>query len=361
VAKPCRRNLVMIRSRAPLRVSFAGGGTDLDAYADRFGGAVLNATIDLAAHVTLTPRHDGHIVLRARDQQRRYEFDHPDDVAIEPLGPADRSAFQLALGVYQHMVQHYRNGTPLSFELTTSVDAPPGSGLGSSSTLVVALVAAFDRWLRLGLDAYALADTAVKVERHELGLAGGRQDQYAAAFGGWNHLVFRPDGQVVVHPLRLPTDVMNELESTMLLYDTGISRSSAEIIDGQVTGIRADSGRPLDAMHELRVAADAMTDAVLTRQLHRVGPLLEEGWRRKRSTASGIATPLIDAVHDAALAAGATGAKVSGAGGGGFMVLACPGTTRHDVEEALAPFGGRVRPMRFSAEGVTTWTPTWAP
>ncbi len=352
---------MIIRSRAPLRVSLAGGGTDLDVYADRFGGAVLNATIDLAAHVTLTPRHDGRIVLDARDRQRRHVFDHHDEVSMEGLDADDRGAFQLALGVYRHMVDRHTDSTPLSFELTTSVDAPPGSGLGSSSTLVVAIIAAFDRWLRLGLDAYRLAETAVQVERHELGLAGGRQDQYAAAFGGWNHLVFRPDGQVVVHPLRLSTDVVHELESTLLLYDTGMSRSSAHIIARQVNGIRHDRGRSLEAMHELRAAANAMTDAVLTGQLHRVGNLLEEGWQRKRSTAQGIATPLIDAVHDAALAAGATGAKVSGAGGGGFMVLACPGTARHDVEEALAPFGGSVHRLRFSGEGVTTWIPTWAP
>jgi D-glycero-alpha-D-manno-heptose-7-phosphate kinase len=352
---------MMIRSRAPLRVSFAGGGTDLDAYADRFGGAVLNATIDLAAHVTLTPRHDGHIVLHARDQQRRCEFDDHRQARHEELDPADRSAFQLALGVYRHVVDHHGNGSPLSFELTTAVDAPAGSGLGSSSTLVVAVLAAFDRWLRLGLDAYGLAEAAVQVERHDLGLAGGRQDQYAAAFGGWNHLVFRPDGQVVVHPLRLPTDVMHELETTLVLYDTGISRSSAQIIAGQMSNLRHDTDPSITAMHELRASANAMTDAVLTGQLQRVGPLLEQGWQRKRATASGIATPLIDAVHDAALAAGATGAKVSGAGGGGFMVLACPGTVRHDVEEALAPFGGQVHPLRFSAEGVTTWTPTWAP
>lgn len=351
----------MIRSTAPLRVSFAGGGTDLDAYAHRFGGAVLNATVDLAAHVTLVPRHDGQVVLDARDHHRRIELHGTDHDAWQLSDPHDVAAFQLAVGVTQHMVHHHHRGRPLSFELTTSVDAPPGSGLGSSSTLVVAMVAAFDRWLRLGMDAYAMADAAVTIERHELGLAGGRQDQYAAAFGGWNRLVFRPEGQVVVHPLRLPSEVVRELEATLLLYDTGISRSSARIIAGQVEALHSDERHPLDAMHQLRTQADTMTDAVLTGQLHKVGSLLEQGWRRKRATATGIATPLIDAVHDAALAAGATGAKVSGAGGGGFMVLACPGTTRHDVAQALAPFGGRVHPLRFSTEGVTTWIPTWAP
>lgn len=351
----------MIRSRAPLRISLAGGGTDLDDYADRFGGAVLNATIDLAAHVTLTPRGDHRIALRTLDTGRAVEL-HPEQ-ALDPdgLGPADRAAFQLALGVYRHVVEHHHGGNPLAFELATAVDAPPGSGLGSSSTLVVAMLAAFDRWLRLGLDAYALAEAAVQIERRDLGLAGGRQDQYAAAFGGWNHLVFRPDGQVVVHPLRLPAEVAHELESTLLLYDTGVSRVSSQIIAGQLDGLRSPSSRSLEALHELRAQANAMTDAVLTGQLHRVGPLLEEGWQRKRSTAAGITTPLIEQIHDAALQAGATGAKVSGAGGGGFMMLACPGLTRHHTANVLRRFGGRVHPVRFSDEGVTTWTPSWAP
>lgn len=351
----------MIRSRAPLRISLAGGGTDLDDYASRFGGAVLNATIDLAAHVALVPRADRRIVLRTLDSGRELDFDATGATPWERLTPEDRGAFQLALGVYEHVLEHHTHGEPLGFDLATAVDAPPGSGLGSSSTLVVALLAAFDRWLRLGLDSYALAEAATQVERCDLGLAGGRQDQYAAAFGGWNHLVFRPDGHVVVHPLRLPAEVVHELEATLLLYDTGVSRASSQIIAGQLAGLRTGSSTSLEALHQLRTQANVMTDAVLTGQLHRVGPLLEQGWQRKRATAQGIATPLIDAVHDAALAAGATGAKVSGAGGGGFMMLACPGLSRHQTAAALEAFGGSVRPVRFSDEGVTTWIPSWAP
>ena len=354
----------MIRSRAPLRISLAGGGTDLDQYAARFGGAVLNATIDLSAHVALTPRADGQVVLRAIDRGRCLTWSSHEVPGVEQLTrltPDDRAAFQLAVGVVDHVRQRHGDGAPLAFELATAVDAPPGSGLGSSSTLVVAMLAAFDRWLRLGLDAYALADAAVEIERHDLGLAGGRQDQYAAAFGGWNHLVFRPDGQVVVHPLRLPPEVVHELEATLLLYDTGISRVSSQIIEGQLDGLRRPDSTSLDALHQLRTHATVMTDAILTGQLHRVGPLLEEGWCRKRATAQGISTPVLDAVHDAAHAAGATGAKVSGAGGGGFMMLACPGLSRHATAAALAPFGGRVHPVRFSSEGVTTWIPSSAP
>ena len=351
----------MIRSRAPLRVSFAGGGTDLDAYSTRFGGAVLNATIDLAAHVTLRPRVGGCITLWSRDIGRQLTVNAADPLSLDDLDDADRAAFQLVIGVYHHVVNHYRDGAPLAFDVCTSVDAPPGSGLGSSSTLVVALLAAFNRWLQLALDAYGLADAAVTIERHDLGLAGGRQDQYAAAFGGWNRLVFHPDGQVVVHPLRLPAEVIDELEATLLLYDTGISRHSSRIIAGQLDGLRLPAGPAVAAMHELRTQADAMTDAILTGRLNRVGALLEDGWQRKRATATGITTPLLDAVHDAAHTAGATGAKVSGAGGGGFMVLACPHDTRHDVAAALTPFGGRVHPLRFSDEGVRTWTPNVAP
>jgi len=351
----------VIRSRAPLRISLAGGGTDLATYSDRYGGAVLNATIDLAAHVTLTPRSDRHIIVQTLDGGRRLEVDDAASWSPEQLSDADRPAFQLAAGVYRYVVDHHRSGEPLAFELATSVDAPPGSGLGSSSTLVVAMLAAFDRWLRLGLDAYALAEAAVQIERRDLGLAGGRQDHYAAAFGGWNHLVFRPDGQVVVHPLRLPADVLHELESTLLLYDTGVSRVSSQIIAGQLDALSRPAGSPLESLHRMRTQATAMTDAVLTGQLHRVGPLLEEGWQHKRSTAHGVSTPLIDGIRAAALGAGATGAKVSGAGGGGFMVLACPGLTRHRTATALGSFGGRIHPVRFSHEGVTTWVPTWAP
>jgi D-glycero-alpha-D-manno-heptose-7-phosphate kinase len=337
---------MIVRSKAPLRISLAGGGTDLAEYSDQYGGGVLNATINMYAHATITPRREG-IVLNAVDHGERMELPATPRLTVD--GQLD-----LAKGVYNRIVKDFNHGAPLNFELQTSVDAPPGSGLGSSSTLVVAMIGAFAEWLKLPLGEYDIAQLAYEIERIDLGFAGGRQDQYAATFGGWNFMEFSDD-KVIVNPLRIRENYLHELEFNIVLYYTGTSRLSSDIIAGQISNLTQQTAKSVEGMHRLKEQAYRMKEALLTGHLERMGDILDYGWRFKKDTASDISNELIEELYLTARNAGATGGKISGAGGGGYIMFFCPGNTRYQVEHALEPFGGEVHRLQFSEKGVTTW------
>ncbi|MEM9023346.1 MAG: dehydrogenase, partial [Bacteroidota bacterium] len=233
--------------------------------------------------------------------------------------------------------------------------APPGSGLGTSSTLVVAILGAFAEWLNLPLGEYDLAHLAYDIERQDLAMAGGRQDQYAATFGGVNFMEFYKDDKVIVNPLRVKEEYLQELEHNLLLYYTETSRYSSAIIETQRKNVLDKKSDSVEAMHNLKEQAVMMKEALLRGELDRIGEALDFGWENKKKMAQGITNPLIDEIYQAACQAGANGGKISGAGGGGFMVFYCPGNTRFAVAEALERFGGRERKYNFSKEGLMTW------
>ncbi len=338
----------IVRARAPLRLGLAGGGTDLPDYAARFGGAVLNATVDRYAFASIAPRDDGMVVFDACDLGRSETH-----VAASVLA---ESRLLLHRGVYERMVRDYNDGAPLSVTVTTVVDAPLGSGLGSSSALVVALIEAYRAWLDLPLARYDVARLAFAVERTDLGLAGGQQDQYSAAFGGINYLEFLRDGEVIVNPLRLSEGVAAELESSLAVCFSGQSRASDSIIREQESGMRHDDGAVLEAMHQLRADAVDMKRAVLMGDVGQVASILERSWVAKKLTAPGVTTARIAALEDAGRAAGAIGAKVSGAGGGGFIMFVVPVERRFGLIAALAEQGAAAHPVKFSERGSQTWT-----
>lgn len=213
------------------------------------------------------------------------------------------------------------------------MDAPAGSGLGSSSTLVVAILGAFAQWLRLPLGSYDVAQRAYRIERDELGMAGGKQDQYAATFGGFNYMEFYDD-RVIVNPLRIKREYINELENNLLLYYTSKSRVSAEIIEQQQQNVLSDNRSSVEAMHVIKQQAAQMKEALLTGRLNRIGELLHEGFVYKKRLASAISNPLIDEIYDTALRAGAIGGKILGAGGGGFHGFLLP---RHQALRRHGP------------------------
>ena len=339
---------MIVRSKAPLRISLAGGGTDLHAYADLYGGGVLNAAIDMNAYAHITPRRDGKIVLHAIDRNERVELDA--DAKLDIDGTLD-----LAVGVYNRIVKDFHHSAPLAFELQTFVDAPAGSGLGSSSTLVVAIIGAFVEWLQLPLGEYDIADLACAIERVDLGFAGGRQDQYAATFGGWNFIEFFPGSRVLVNPLRIRSANLQELEFNLVLYYTGTSRLSSSIIESQIRNLEDATTQSLEAMHHLKEQASMMKEALLKGELDRIGEILDYGWRHKKNTAPEISNPEIEAIYAAAKKAGASGGKISGAGGGGYLIFYCPGNTRYRVVEALQRFGGECHRMSFDDRGLSTW------
>ncbi|MBO7624850.1 MAG: dehydrogenase, partial [Bacteroidales bacterium] len=244
---------------------------------------------------------------------------------------------------------------PLSFRIASYVDVPPGSGLGTSSTLVVSILGAFVEWLKLPLGEYDIARLAYEIERVDLGMSGGKQDQYAATFGGFNFMEFNKEN-VIVNPLRIRNRYADELAHNLVLYYTDTSHVSAEIIEEQQRNVRAKNSHSIEAMHKLKEQAVQMKEALLRGHIDRIGEILDFGWRYKKQMASSITNPHIDGIYNAAKEAGASGGKISGAGGGGFMFFYCPGVTRYAVVEALQRFGGKAKRYEFVNEGLKTWS-----
>lgn len=336
-----------IRARAPLRLGLAGGGTDLSPYCDDFGGAILNATIDRYAFASILPNPDNNIVFVADDIGTAESFE---------LGSSLRGAkLDLHRGVYERMMRDFNDGQPIPMTVKTTVDAPAGSGLGSSSALVVALVDAFRSVMYAPLGQYDVARLAFEIERIDLALAGGRQDQYAAAFGGINFIEFLREDRVIVNPMRVTDAIRYELESSLVVCFSGRSRQSADIISRQTAGLVKGSEKTLEAMHQLKADAVEMKRLLLTGDIMRMAEILNHSWRAKKATAEGISTARIDELFDVAMSAGAIGGKVSGAGGGGFMFFLVHPEQRFGLIETLNRNGGMASPVKFTERGCETW------
>lgn len=339
---------ITVRARAPLRLGLAGGGSDVSPYCDIHGGYVLNAAIDRYAYAVIKTLDVSEVRFLATDLQ--IETVHP---LGEPLLLNGR--LDLHKAVYNHMVQHFNGGIPIPLELSTFCDAPVGSGLGSSSTLVVAIIRAFVELLNLPLDDYAMAYLAFKIERVDCDLQGGRQDQYSATFGGFNFMEFYANERAIINSLRIKNWVICELESSLVLYFTGISRESANIIADQSSNVKSGSVDALEAMHGIKREALAMKECLLRGDFDGLVESMRLGWENKKRSAKTVSNPHIDGIYNAAIRAGALAGKVSGAGGGGFMWFFVPTEKRLDVIRTLNGFGGQVSNCNFTKQGSQAW------
>lgn len=368
---------MLIRSRAPLRISLAGGGTDVSPYSDLYGGVILNATISMYAYAIL--EIDGNNVHNLNNGFHRlnkvdeiknpiklefYAIDRDEafscvlnELSSLPLnGKLDlhKGVFNRILKDHPEILSIALNSTT-SIKLITYVDTPAGSGLGTSSTLVVAILGALANWLNLPFGEYDIAHLAYEIERKDLIMAGGKQDQYAATFGGFNFMEFYNDDKVIVNPLRIKQDYINELEFNLLLYHTGTNRLSSRIIEAQAKNIVQKKEKYLKAMHKLKEQAVMMKEAVLKSKVEEIGEILDFGWQYKKQLAEGITNHTIDEIYETAIRAGSTGGKISGAGGGGFIAFYCPKNTRYKVISALQKFGGEFRRFQFVKNGLISW------
>ncbi len=337
-----------VRARAPLRLGLAGGGTDVSPYCDIYGGYVLNATIDRYAYAVIKTLDVPEVRFRAVDQQMEKAYS-----ADEPL--VLNGEQNLHRAVYNHMVQHFNGGCPIPMELSTFCDAPAGSGLGASSTLVVAMIKAFVEMLNLPLDDYEIARLAFKIERLDCSLQGGRQDQYSATFGGFNFMEFYADERAIINSLRIKNWIVCELEASLVLYFTGVSRESARIISDQSSNVMAGAEDALDAMHGIKQEALVMKECLLRGDFGGLVESIRHGWESKKRSAKTVSNPQIDEIYEAACRSGALAGKVSGAGGGGFMWFFVPTERRVDVIRTLKSFGGQVGNGHFTKNGTQAW------
>ena len=338
---------MLIRSKSPLRLGLAGGGSDVSPYSDIYGGLVLNATINLYAYCTIEELDSPEIIIHSYDANCFKTY---------PLAPAleiDGEA-SLIKGVYNRIVKDF-NIKPRGFRITTYNDAPIGSGLGTSSAMVVGILKAFIEWLSLPLGDYETSRLAFEIERKDLALKGGKQDQYAAAFGGFNFMEFHKDELVIVNPLKIKRWIVDELESCLVLYFTGASRSSAKIINEQRKNTEKGDREAIEAMHAIKQSAVDKKHALLKGDMHALALILGRGWENKKRMASAITNPMIQEAFDTAIAAGAISGKVSGAGGGGFIMFMVDPVKKPDVIKALGTLSGFVMPFQFTEGGAHGW------
>jgi D-glycero-alpha-D-manno-heptose-7-phosphate kinase len=340
-----------IDSVAPLRISFVGGGTDFPHWYEEHGGAVVSATIDHRVRVRVVPREDRQVSVRSHDLGHLVEYhldERPDYDGVMDLPKAAIARMRVDSGV----------------DVEIRSDAPAGSGLGGSSALVTAVVAALAMLAGRETSAAEVAELAYRIERDDLGISGGWQDQFAAAYGGFNLLEFSRAG-ASVHPIRLDAGSQEELERHLMLCYTGAVRRNVGLIDRQITMHREGREDTILGMKRLQEMAFAMRRAIEDGRIESIGPLLTEAFQAKKQMNPFIAdgTP-IERMLDAARSAGATGGKICGAGGGGYLLIAVPPARRDGVRAALTALGGQFAPFAFSRTGVRarragrTWSPT---
>jgi D-glycero-alpha-D-manno-heptose-7-phosphate kinase len=337
-----RRIDLIIRSKAPLRISFAGGGTDVPPYPEERGGAVLSTTINKYAYATLIPRKDDTINVKSLDYDIVAKY-HTDEKLFY------NGELDLIKAVINNM------GTTQGLDLFMHSDAPPGSGLGSSSTVVVTLVGIFQKWLNRPLTHYDIAELAYKIERVDLNIKGGKQDQYAATFGGFNYIEFNAES-TIVNPLRIHRTVLNELEYSLLLVYTGRTRLSANIIKEQMDKYIKKEKKSIEALDEMKTICIDMKNALLKGNLGEFGELLHKGWEHKKKLASKISNPEIDKLYQTARQNGAVGGKLLGAGGGGYLLLFCDFDKKHIIAEKLEKLGGQPVDFGFDFKGLQNWS-----
>lgn len=329
----------MLIVRSPVRISFAGGGTDLPAYYEAYGGAVLSTAINKHFYTILQKRTDGKIQVISSDLRVVETWENL-------TGPsAFESELEIPLGVLKDL------GVEVSVSLFLASEIPPGTGLGSSASVCVNVLKTISAYLKLPMSKYELAERAFRIARVALRKHVGKQDEYAAAFGGLNYIEFAPNGDVTVQPVGLSPNAMREFQSSLLLFFTGAAHHSWTILKEQEDSTQRDVPSAIMSLHEIRRLADKMRVALLSSQFERVGALLHEGWEAKKQVSNKISTRRIDELYDAARRNGALGGKITGAGGGGFLLLLCPPDRQYAVRGALNEMGAREMSFDFDLNG----------
>lgn len=337
-----------IRSKAPLRLGIAGGGTDVSGYSDQYGGLVLNATINLYAHTFLTDEiKEEKIIFEALDVGIKEEF------ALDQFLNAN-STLPLHHAVLRRIIEEYNSNITFPIKISTYSDVPPGSGLGSSSTIVVSMIEALKQHLMLPLGEYDIAKLAYQIEREDCNLIGGKQDQYAATFGGFNFIEFQKDNNVIVNPLRIRRYIINELESSLILYFSGASRDSAKIIKDQMDSILDE--KKLNAMHLVKSSALKIKKELFKGNIDGLASEFKKAWEAKKATSVSITNVKIHEIEKILQEDGVKSLKVSGAGGGGFMMIFVEPEKKFKIIDKLEEYGGYSQNFQFVNEGCNSWT-----
>lgn len=325
----------MLIVRTPVRISFAGGGTDIPFYYEKRGGMVLSSSIDKYIYTVLTEREDGRVQIISSDLRALETCDQIEKMEFHG------SDLEIPFAVLKHL------GSDVSVNLFLASEVPPGTGLGSSAAVCVNVLKTLSLHVGRDLSEQDLAENAFQIARHILKWPVGKQDEYAAALGGLNVLGFAVEG-VEVEPLRLSQELLMDFEQSLMLFFTGASRDSSEILVAQEQSIRRWENAVIDALTSLKGLVPKMRDAILSGNLDVFGHLLDESWRIKKRVSGKISNTKIDEIYELALARGALGGKITGAGGGGFLLLFCEKERQEEVRAGMKDFG--LKEMRFHCD-----------
>jgi D-glycero-alpha-D-manno-heptose-7-phosphate kinase len=329
----------MLIVRSPVRISFAGGGTDLPAYYEQFDGAVLSSAINKYFYTILGKRTDGRIQVISSDLRI---FETWRDIASKST---EGSGLEIPLAVLKDI------GRDISVDMFLASEIPPGTGLGSSASVCVNILKALTAYLHIPLSKYELAERSFHIARNVLRRHVGKQDEYAAAFGGLNFITFHKAGGVQVEPLELDVEVMRQLQSNLLLYFTGSAHNSWTILEEQEKSSSGHSGAAVNALHEVRALAGRMREALKNGNLSAFGALLDEAWQAKKQVSNKISTSRIDQLYRVAREHGALGGKITGAGGGGFLLLYCDPEYQESLRTGMAATGVNEMAFAFDSQG----------
>lgn len=329
----------MLITRSPVRISFGGGGTDLPAYYEQFGGAVLSTSINKYFYTVLSKRDDGKIQVISSDLRTLETWENIAAMSLE------RSELDIPLAVVKDF------GHNIAVDLFLASEIPPGTGLGSSASVCVNVLKALSAYLHHSLSRYELAERAFHIARNVLGNPVGKQDEYAAVFGGLNYIHFGKDGAVAVEPLELDPVLSDELQSNLMLFFTGSAHQSRTILEEQEESTRQDRGAALKSLHEIASLAEQMRSSLLKGDLYNFGVLLDQGWQAKRRISGKISSNRIDMLYGIARESGALGGKITGAGGGGFLLVCCEPEHQGRVRNALTAAGAREMTFQFDSRG----------
>lgn len=329
----------MLIVRSPVRISFGGGGTDLPAYYEQHGGAVLSATINKYFYTILGTRSDDSVQIISSDLRICESW--RDFAALE----ISNSELEIPVAILKDL------GREMHVDLFMASEIPPGTGLGSSASVCVNVLKTLTTYLHEPLAKQALAERAFHIARDVLRHHVGKQDEYAAAFGGINFFEFVPSGETRVDPLALDSEVTAELQNSLMLFFTGAAHQSWNILAEQEAATAVGSGKPVEALHEIKSLAFTMREALWRADLPRFAAMLHEAWQAKRRVSARISNSRIDGLYDLALRSGALGGKITGAGGGGFLLLFCEPQRQGRVRQALVAEGLHEMTFNFDFQG----------
>jgi D-glycero-alpha-D-manno-heptose-7-phosphate kinase len=329
----------MLIVRSPVRISFGGGGTDLPAYYEKYGGAVLSAAINKYFYTVLQKRSDGKIQVISSDLRAVETWK---DIARMSVKGTE---LEIPFSVLKEM------GCNVSVNLFLASEIPPGTGLGSSASVCVNVLKTLAAYLHIPLSKYDLAEKAFYIARTILEKPVGKQDEYAAAFGGLNYITFNADGSTLVEPVDLDMALLRELQASLMLFFTGASHHSWTILQEQERSTQREQRVAIDSLQEIGGLPGRMRTALRGGDLQTFGTLLHEGWEAKKRVSSKISNPLIDQMYEVARQNGALGGKITGAGGGGFLMLLCKEQQQPAVHKALTQLGAREMEFEFDFQG----------